>query len=90
MTSFYVNIGMILKLMSIFSIFSIISSISPGLYSQHTISNCPASPYPVEISQPDGTRILVQGHGSEEFHYATTIDGYTIIKNEDGEGLLDV
>ena len=75
---------MVLKLISIFCLFSIISSISPGLYSQNSISNCPASPYPVEISQPDGTRILVQGHGSKEFHYATTIDGYTIIKNEDG------
>ena len=60
------------------------SSIGSGLYSQPVASNCPASPYPVEVMQPDGSKLMVVGKGNRAFHYATTIDGYTIVKNEQG------
>jgi len=43
-----------------------------------------ASPFPFEISQPDGTKLMVVLHGDEFFHWSSTIDGYTIIRNESG------
>ncbi len=44
----------------------------------------PADPTPGKVSQPDGTTLTVQLHGDEFFNYLTTIDGYTILKNEAG------
>ena len=35
----------------------------------------PADPFPVEVTQPDGTRLTIVQHGDEDFHYVTTIDG---------------
>jgi M6 family metalloprotease-like protein len=47
-------------------------------------SNCPASPEPIEISQPDGSRLWVIGKGNMELSYTETVDGYTIVKNTEG------
>ena len=47
-------------------------------------SAVPAYPYPVTVTQPDGTTLEIQGHGDEFYHFTTTVDGYTIVKNEAG------
>ena len=44
----------------------------------------PADPTPGQVTQPDGSKLTVQLHGDEFFNYLTTIDGYTVVKNEAG------
>ena len=44
----------------------------------------PAYPYPVTITQPDGTQLTVVMKGDEYHHYHTTADGFLIVKNETG------
>ena len=44
----------------------------------------PADPTPVKVTQPDGTTLTVVLHGDEFFHFTTTLDGYTVLKNEAG------
>ena len=44
----------------------------------------PADPTPQQVSQPDGSKLTVVLHGDEFFNYLTTIDGYTVVKNEAG------
>jgi len=43
-----------------------------------------ANPHPVEYIQPDGNAITILLHGDEFIHWATTLDGYTIISAENG------
>ncbi len=47
-------------------------------------SAVPAYPYPVTVTQPDGSTLVIQGHGDEFYHFTTTADGYTIVKNDAG------
>ena len=49
-----------------------------------TASAVPADPTPQQVSQPDGSKLTVVLHGDEFFNYLTTIDGYTVVKNEAG------
>ncbi len=44
----------------------------------------PANPNPVEITQPDGTKITVQLKGDEKIKWAQTLDGYSILFNKEG------
>ena len=44
----------------------------------------PAIPYPVQVTQPDGTKLTVRIHGDEFFNYNTTVDGYTVVQNNTG------
>ena len=44
----------------------------------------PADPTPVKVNQPDGTTLTVQLHGDEFFHFTTTVDGYTVLRNSGG------
>lgn len=44
----------------------------------------PAYPFPVLITQPDGSTLTVQRHGDENRKITTTTDGYVIIKNQRG------
>ena len=44
----------------------------------------PADPTPVKVTQPDGTSLTITLHGDEFFHYTTTQDGYTVLKNTAG------
>ena len=39
---------------------------------------------PVDVKQPDGTTVTLLMHGDEFMSFMTTIDGYTVIKGEDG------
>jgi len=51
---------------------------------QNSVSDCPASPYAIEITQPDGTKISIIGKGSMKNSWTETLDGYSIVKNIDG------
>jgi hypothetical protein len=44
----------------------------------------PAYPYPVTITQPDGTTLTVRLYGDESRKIRTTDDGYVIKKNKNG------
>jgi len=44
----------------------------------------PALPKPVELSQTDGTQLLVYIHGDEFGSYMTTLDGYAIAASNQG------
>ena len=44
----------------------------------------PADPMPVMVTQPDGSTVTVTLHGDEFFHFTTTQDGYTVLKNKAG------
>ena len=44
----------------------------------------PADPTPAVITQPDGSTLTVVLHGDEFFHFTTTADGYTVVKNAAG------
>lgn len=54
------------------------------LSSHQSIGAIPAYPYPVTITQPDGSSITLRQHGDEFMNYVTTEDGYTVIKNKKG------
>jgi len=43
-----------------------------------------AYPYPVEITQPDGTKITIIQKGDEFVKWAQTVDGYSIMRNSKG------
>jgi len=43
-----------------------------------------AYPFPIKITQPDGTELTIKLHGDERFHYETTVDGYALIPNDKG------
>ena len=44
----------------------------------------PADPTPIKVTQPDGTTLTISLHGDEFFHFTTTADGYTVLKNAAG------
>lgn len=41
-----------------------------------------ACPDPATVTQPDGSTITLLLHGDEWFSYSTTVDGYTVVKDE--------
>lgn len=43
-----------------------------------------AYPYPVEITQPNGSKLIIVQKGDEFFGWIETTDGYSIIKNKNG------
>lgn len=51
---------------------------------QISVSDCLASPYAIEITQPDDTKISIMGKGSMKNSWTETLDGYSIVKNIDG------
>jgi M6 family metalloprotease-like protein len=44
----------------------------------------PAYPHPVEIQQPDGSKLTIVLKGDESFHWYETPDKYTLLRNEKG------
>ena len=44
----------------------------------------PADPKPVTVTQPDGSSLTLVLHGDEFFHFTTTLDGYTVMKDSRG------
>ena len=47
-------------------------------------SHTPPAPYAVLVKQPDGTSLRIIGKGTPFHHWSETIDGYTVVKNQDG------
>lgn len=43
-----------------------------------------AYPYPIQVTQPDGSVITIQMHGDEFHHWTTDINGQTISRADDG------
>lgn len=50
----------------------------------HLAFGVSAYPYPVEINQPDGTKITVIQRGDEHVKWAQTVDGYSVMRNSRG------
>lgn len=48
-----------------------------------TLNAVPAYPRPIKLPMPDGKMLTIVGHGDEYRNYATTVDGYTIVRGED-------
>jgi len=44
----------------------------------------PAYPYPIDITQPDGTTLTITLKGDEFVSWAESSDGYTLLRNSDG------
>ena len=44
----------------------------------------PAYPGLVNATQPDGTTVAVKLHGDESLNWASTPDGYTLLRNSEG------
>ena len=49
-----------------------------------SIMAVPAHKKPVQVTQPDGTTVTIQMHGDEWMHFNTTVDGYSVVKNQQG------
>lgn len=47
-------------------------------------SRVPATPNPIEVVQPNGSKLTIRLFGDERRHYNTTIDGFVIVQNEKG------
>ncbi|MEI6947156.1 M6 family metalloprotease domain-containing protein [Paraflavisolibacter sp. H34] len=45
------------------------------------LSNCPASPYPIQVQQANGTQLTIVGKGNMRKNWTETMDGYTVIHN---------
>lgn len=43
-----------------------------------------ATPFPILITQPDGSQLTIRLHGSEFSHFQTTTDGYILKENSKG------
>ena len=63
---------------------SIIFTLLILLFIQPTIKAVPAYPFPIKITQPDGSIITIRLRGDESFHYKSTLDGYPLIPNDKG------
>lgn len=50
----------------------------------HSAFGVIAYPFPVEIIQPDGTKITIVQKGDEYLKWAQTVDGYSILRNSKG------
>ncbi|MCF0216859.1 MAG: immune inhibitor A [Fibrobacteraceae bacterium] len=44
----------------------------------------PPLPFPVEKMQQDGSSVLVQEYGDDNYHYETTVDGYLVVPDSSG------
>ena len=43
-----------------------------------------AYPFPITVTQPDGTKITVKLHGDEWYNWTSSTDGYRLVKNNKG------
>jgi M6 family metalloprotease-like protein len=54
------------------------------LFSAEKTYAVPATPYPIQVTQPDGSEITIRLRGDEFFSYKTTTDGYLIVPDSKG------
>ncbi|MDR2149016.1 MAG: Ig-like domain-containing protein [Tannerella sp.] len=52
------------------------------IFLRHDVLAVPAYPYPIKVTQPDGTTLTIRLNGDEWFNYTTTEDGYMIVKDK--------
>lgn len=45
----------------------------------------PAYPYPIVVTQPDGSEVTIYLKGDEFFNYRTTLDGYLLLSDNEGK-----
>ena len=50
----------------------------------HSAFGIPAYPFPVEIIQPNGTKITIIQKGDERVKWAQSVDGYSLMRNKNG------
>ena len=50
----------------------------------HQLKAMPALPHPVTVVQPDGTKVTVLLRGDEHLHWAETLDGFTLLRDNKG------
>ena len=50
----------------------------------NSLKAVPAYPYPIKITQPDGSELTIRLHGDEYLNYKTTVDGYPLIHDTKG------
>jgi len=50
----------------------------------HSAFGVSAYPFPIEIIQPDGSKIMIIPKGDEHIKWAQTVDGYSIMRNSKG------
>ncbi len=60
---------------------SLIVGLLVGIFPAWSI---PANPYPIEMEQPDGSKITIKMIGDEYGHYEQTEDGISVMRGEDG------
>lgn len=65
-------------------ILSLLFLLSFTFYASAQRSLCPASPYPLQITQADGSVLTIKTHGNEAIHHKETEEGYTILPNAQG------
>ena len=58
-----------------------------SIFSVSNVFSIPATPFPVIITQSDGSQISIRLHGDEYFSYKTTLDGYLL--SADNSGILN-
>ncbi len=68
-------------------LFVVLMVLSTAVYSEGPPrrQGVPATPHPINISQPDGSVITVRLFGDERASYRTTLDGYVVVENRRGE-----
>lgn len=49
-----------------------------------TLSAIPAYPYPIKITQPDGSELTIMLRGDEFYRYKTTLDGILLVEDANG------
>lgn len=69
--------------MNKFSFKKFIPAILGLLAFSQTINAVPAYPGFITATQPDGTEIQIKLHGDEQFNWASTADGYTLLRDKD-------
>ncbi len=62
----------------------IISLLSVMLFGVASVLAVPAAPYAIEMTQPDGSTIMIKLVGDEYASYETTEDGVPVVRGEDG------
>ena len=68
-----------MKSISIFVVFLIVLFI-PTVH----LDAVRATPFPVTITQPDGSQLTIRLHGDEYYNYKTTLDGYPLMPDSNG------
>ncbi len=62
------------------SILSVIAALMMAV----AVQAVPAHPMPIKVLQPDGTYVTIKLHGDEWLSFTTTVDDYSVVKDQRG------